>query len=94
MKFGFVPRRLMGNPADTCPPNRRFDDWIKNLENLIKTAEKAGFEYMATARMQSALFFARYAGIKTKMRFANETLTLPMLDPVQLAPAAAHVDRC
>ena len=49
---------------------------------------------MATARMQSALFFARYAGIKTKMRFANETLTLPMLDPVQLAPAAAHVDRC
>lgn len=93
MKFGFVPRRLMGNPGDTCPPNRRFDDWIKDLENLIKMAEKAGFEYMASAGMQSMLHFARYAGIKTKMRFANETLTLPMLDAVQLAPAAGHVDQ-
>ena len=92
MKFGFVPRRLMGIDED-IDLSRPFDEWIKDLETLIKTAEKAGFEFMAMASMQSLPYLARYAAIPTKLRFANETLTLPMLDPVQLAPAVAHVDR-
>jgi len=90
--FGFVPRRLMGNEGD-IDIRRPFDEWIKDLEVLIKAAEKAGFEFMANSGMQSILHFARYAAIPTNIRFVNETLTLPMLDPIQLAPAAAHVDR-
>jgi alkanesulfonate monooxygenase SsuD/methylene tetrahydromethanopterin reductase-like flavin-dependent oxidoreductase (luciferase family) len=43
--------------------------------------------------MQSLILTARYAALPTKLRFVNETLTLPMLDPVQLAPAAAYVDQ-
>jgi len=82
----------MGNAGD-IDPSRPFDEWIKDLETLIKAAEKAGFQFMANSGMQSILHFARYAAIPTKMRFANETLTLPMMDPVQLATAAAHVDR-
>ena len=92
MKFGFVPRRLLGNPED-LDRQRPFDQWIQDLETLIKTAEGAGFEFMANSGMQSILHFARYAAIPTKIRFVNETLTLPMLDPVQLASAAAHVDQ-
>ena len=90
MKFGFVPRRLMGHPSDV-DPSRPFDEWSRDLETVIKTAEKAGFEFMGHSGMQSLMLFARYAAIPTK--FVNETLTLPMLDPVQLAPAAAQVDQ-
>ena len=92
MKFGFVPRRLSANPVD-IDPARPFDQWIGELETIIHAAERAGFVFMANAGMQSMLHFARYAAIPTNLRFANETLTLPMLDPVQLAPAAAHVDQ-
>ena len=92
MKFGFVPRRLLGN-ADEPDYGRPFSQWIADLEKVIKTAEGAGFEFMGNSGMQSINLFARYAAIPTKLRFANETLTLPMLDPVQLAPAAAHVDQ-
>ena len=82
----------MGNAVD-LDPSRSFDEWIKDLEIVIKVAEKAGFEFMANSGMQSILHFARYSGISTNIRFANETLTLPMLDPIQLASAAAHVDQ-
>jgi alkanesulfonate monooxygenase SsuD/methylene tetrahydromethanopterin reductase-like flavin-dependent oxidoreductase (luciferase family) len=92
MKFGFVPRRLLGNPVDV-DADRPFDQWIQELATIIETAERAGFEFMANSGMQSIVHFARYAAIPTNLRFANETLTLPMLDPVQLAPAAAHVDQ-
>ena len=92
MKFGFVPRRLLANSVDV-DPDRPFDQWIRELETIIDAAERAGFEFMANAGMQSMLHFARYAAIPTNLRFANETLTLPMLDPVQLASAAAHVDQ-
>ena len=92
MKFGFVPRRLMGNSAD-LDSSRPFNQWMQHLETVITAAERAGFEFMANSGMQSLLHFARYAAIPTTLRFANETLTLPMLDPVQLAPAAAHVDQ-
>jgi alkanesulfonate monooxygenase SsuD/methylene tetrahydromethanopterin reductase-like flavin-dependent oxidoreductase (luciferase family) len=92
MKFGFVPRRLTGNSGD-LDPSRPFNQWMKDLETVIETAEKAGFKFLANSGMQSLLHFARYAAIPTKLRFANETLTLPMLDPVQLAPAVAHVDQ-
>ena len=91
MKFGFVPRRLMGNALD-LDASRPFDEWFTDLEQVIKTAEKAGFDFMANSGMQSLAHFARYAAIPTSLRFASETLTLPMLDPVQLAPAAAHID--
>ncbi len=37
MQFGFVPRRLMGNPAD-MDPSHPFDEWIKDLEIVIGTA--------------------------------------------------------
>ena len=92
MKFGFVPRRLMGNPGD-IDSARPFDEWLTDLEKVIKTAEAAGFEFMSNSGMQSLLHFARYAAIPTSLRFANETLTLPILDPVQLASSAAHVDQ-
>ena len=92
MIFGFVPRRLMGDPDDINSAGP-FDEWLRNLEILMRTAEEAGFEYMGVAGMQSIVHFARFSAIPTKLRFANETLTLPMLDPVQLAPAAAHVDQ-
>ena len=91
MKFGFVPRRLMGVPVDV-DPSRPFGEWMTDLERLIKVAKRAGFEYMAMSGMQSVLHFARYAGIATDIRFANETVTLPMLDPVQVAASAAHLD--
>lgn len=91
MIFGFVPRRLIGNPGD-LDADRPFDEWVQDLETIIQAAEKAGFEFMANSGMQSVLHFARYAAIPTSIRFANETLTLPMLDPIQLAAAAAHVD--
>jgi alkanesulfonate monooxygenase SsuD/methylene tetrahydromethanopterin reductase-like flavin-dependent oxidoreductase (luciferase family) len=92
MQFGFVPRRLMGNSGD-LDPSRPFDEWINDLEILIGTAEKAGFQFMAMSGMQSLAHFARYAAIPTSLRFVNETLTLPMMDPVQIAPLAAHVDQ-
>jgi len=92
MKFGFVPRRLTGNTSDV-DPSRPYDEWFRDLETVIKAAEQAGFEFMGNSGMQSLVHFARYAAIPTSLRFANETLTLPMLDPVQIAPAAAHVDQ-
>jgi alkanesulfonate monooxygenase SsuD/methylene tetrahydromethanopterin reductase-like flavin-dependent oxidoreductase (luciferase family) len=91
MKFGFVPRRLIGIDSDV--PNKPFNEWFPDLERVIHTAEAAGFEFMGTSQMQSLILFARYAAIPSKLRFVNETLTLPMLDPVQLAPAAAYVDQ-
>lgn len=92
MKFGLLPQRLIGTPADTNPP-RPYDEWFQELEAMLQVAEKAGFAYVGMPGMQSLLHFARYAAIPSKLLFANETLTLPMLDPVQLAPAAAQVDQ-
>jgi alkanesulfonate monooxygenase SsuD/methylene tetrahydromethanopterin reductase-like flavin-dependent oxidoreductase (luciferase family) len=91
MKFGFVPRRLIGFDSDH--PTEPFNNWFPNLARVVETAERAGFEFMGTSQMQSLVLFARYAALPTKLRFVNETLTLPMLDPVQLAPAAAYVDQ-
>ena len=103
MIFGFVPRRLTGEAMD-IPRRiaagggsgefpRPFDEWLEDLQTVISAAERAGFEYMAFSQTQSLLVMARCASIPTKLRFVNETLTLPMLDPVQLAPAAAYVDQ-
>ena len=91
MKFGFVPRRLIG--VDSDHPAQPFNEWFPDLVKIIETAERAGFEFMGTFQMQSLVLFARYAAIPTRLRFVNETLTLPMLDPVQIAPAAAYVDQ-
>src|SRR6478736_750435 len=91
MKFGFVPRRLIG--VDSDHPSKPFNEWFPDLARVIHAAEAAGFEFMGTSQMQSLILFARYAAIPSKLRFVNETLTLPMLDPVQLAPAAAYVDQ-
>ena len=103
MIFGFVPRRLTGEAMD-IPRRiaagggsgefpRPFGEWLEDLTTVIAAAERAGFEYMAFSQAQSLVIMARCASIPTKLRFVNETLTLPMLDPVQLAPAAAYVDQ-
>ena len=103
MKFGFVPRRLTGEAMD-IPRRvaagggagefpRPFGDWLRDLQSLMATAEKVGFEFMAFSQTQSLLMMARCASIPSKLRFVNETLTLPMLDPIQLAPAAAYMAR-
>jgi alkanesulfonate monooxygenase SsuD/methylene tetrahydromethanopterin reductase-like flavin-dependent oxidoreductase (luciferase family) len=92
MQFGFVPRRLMGFPSDSHP-TKPFNEWFPDLVTVVHTAEQAGFQFMGVSHMQSLILLARYAAIPTKLRFVNETLTLPMLDPVQLAPAAAYVDQ-
>ncbi|MBI2856974.1 MAG: LLM class flavin-dependent oxidoreductase [Chloroflexi bacterium] len=90
--FGFVPRRLMCVPSDWSL-SRPWDQWMKDQERLMKTAEKAGFRFMGMggSRM-SLLLYASYSQIPSKLRFVNETLTLPMLDPVQVSIESAHVD--
>ena len=87
-----IPRRVAaGGESGEFP--RPFGQWLEDLQPVIFAAERAGFEFMAFSQAQSLLVMARCASIPTKLRFVNETLTLPMLDPVQLAPAAAYVDQ-
>ena len=93
MIFGLVPRRLTGGDKDYYDGTIPFAEWFENLERVIHTAEAAGFKFMAISQMQGLAIMARMAAVPTKLRFVNETLTLPMLDPVQLAPAAAYVDQ-
>ena len=93
MIFGLVPRRLTGGDKDYYDGTMPFAEWFENLERVVHTAEAAGFKFMAISQMQGLTIMARMAAIPTKLRFVNETLTLPMLDPVQLAPAAAYVDQ-
>jgi len=103
VKFGFVPRRLIGEAMD-IPRRvaagggngefpRPFAEWFRDLQKVMASAEKAGFEYMALSQAQSLVVMARCASIPSKLRFVNETLTLPTLDPVQIGPAAAYADQ-
>lgn len=91
LTFGFVPRRLMGTGAD-FDIKRPWDDWMRDLTKLITTAEKAGFSFMGEGGRLSLMHYASYASIPCNLRFVNETLTLPMLDPMQLAIEGAHLD--